>query len=131
MKTKFPLKPKSTSRIEQGQFWTVPLENGGFGCGVVLAKVTNQGKLDTRMFLAGLLNWFDDAQPTLHKIQGAPVIETGFAHIKSITETGGEIIGSGYVVLNTPREIQGTDATSTWGYNFISNLAGKHATINK
>jgi len=125
------LKPKSTDSIDQGQYWAVPLENGGFGCGVVLAKVSNQGKTDTRLFLAGLLNWFGDSQPTLNQIQRAPVIETGVAHIKSITETGGEIIGSGYEVLSTPKEVENTDSISTWGYNFISKLAGKHATVNR
>jgi hypothetical protein len=131
MSIEFPLKPKSTSHIEQGQFWAVPFENGGFACGVVLAKVSNQGKTDTRIFLAGLLDWFGNSQPTIKEIECAQVVETGFAHIKSITEGGGEIIGAGYQVLSTPREIENTDSFSTWGYNFISKLASKHATVNK
>lgn len=131
MSIEYPFKPKSTSRLEQGQFWAVPLEGNGFGCGVVLAMVSNQRKTDTRLFLAGLLNWSSNSKPTLSQIQRAAVIERGFAHIKSITETGGEVIGSGYEVLDTPKQIENTDSISTWGYNFISTLASKHATVNK
>jgi len=98
-------------------------------CGVVLAKVSNQGKTDTRLFLAGLLNWFGVSPPTPAQIQSVSVIETGFAHIKSITLTGGEIIGAGYVASNTAKIIENMDSINIWGYNFISKLASKHATV--
>ncbi|NIB41720.1 hypothetical protein HBA55_19095 [Pseudomaricurvus alkylphenolicus] len=130
MNIAYPFIPKSTSRIEQGQFWAVPLDNG-YGCGVVLAKLSNQGKIDTRLFLAGLLDWSGTDEPTLSSIENAVVIERGFAHIKSITETGGKIIDSGYVVCNFSKEVEDTDSISTWGYHFISKLAAKNAEATK
>ena len=131
MSIEYPLKPKSTSYLEQGQFWAVPLEQGGFGCGVVLAKLLRQGKTDTRLFFVGLLDWFGEAPPTLSQIKGANIIETGAAHIKSITETGSVIIGSGYNVVGIAREIEKSDFISTWGYNVITKLAERYVTVNK
>lgn len=131
MNIEYPLKPKSTSYLKQGQFWAVPLKQGGFGCGVVLAKLLRKGKIDTRLFFVGLLDWFGEEQPTINHIKGANIIETGAAHIKTITETGGAIIGSGYNVVGIEKEIENSDSIHTWGYNVITKLAGKYATVNK
>ncbi|MEP5837470.1 MAG: Imm26 family immunity protein [Marinobacter sp.] len=131
MSIDYPYIPKSTSHIEQGQYWAVPLEGGGYGCGVVLAKISNQGKTDTRLFLAGVLNWFGESHPTIESISNSSVIEHGAAHIKSVTETGGQIIGSGFEVSSVTPVVENNDSISTWGYNFITKLAGKYATVNK
>ena len=64
------------------------LENGDYGCGVVLAKISRQGKIDTRSFLAGLTDWLGNSLSKLKNINSATVIDQGYAHIKSVTETG-------------------------------------------
>jgi immunity protein 26 of polymorphic toxin system len=131
MGIEYPFTPRSTSHLQQGQFWAVPLEGGGYGCGFVLARRLNQGKTDTCLFLAGLLGWFGESPPTFENIKNATVLEKGFAHIKAISETGGEIIGAGYEVLDVPKEIKHSDSICTWGYKVISKLAGKYAAVNK
>lgn len=45
------------------------------------------------MFLAGLMDWVGDALPDSESIAGCSVLDNGFAHIKTIHVTGGEILG--------------------------------------
>ena len=56
----YPFVPKSNAYLRAGQFWAVPLSDGRFGCGRVL-DVPKSGDLhvpaNSRMFLAGLLDW--------------------------------------------------------------------------
>lgn len=124
---KYPIKPKSTSKMEQGQFWPVPIGGGRFSCGVVLALVaTNSGKKDSRTFLAGLLDWVGDMPPSAEKLDECAVLDKGFAHIKTITETGGELLGKLEINLGFPEVVSETDSINTWGYNSIAKKAAKH-----
>ena len=123
----YPLLPKSTARIKAGQFWGVPIEGRGFGCGVILAierKLT--GKRDTRRFLAGLLDWSGPKHPTSTQIVGRRVIAYGFAHLKTITENGGALIGEVEPWWEWPPEIQNMNNIPTWGYSVVSILAEKY-----
>ncbi|MFD7917200.1 hypothetical protein ACFV30_42120 [Streptomyces sp. NPDC059752] len=45
------------------------------------------------MFLAGLIDWFGTEPPRAVDIAGAALLEAGSAHIKTIQETGGVILG--------------------------------------
>ena len=45
------------------------------------------------MFLAGLLDWVGPRPPTDQSIAGAQLNAQGFAHIKTILTTGGEVLG--------------------------------------
>ncbi len=91
---RYPLVPKSTSSLRPGQFWAIPLDGGGFGCGRVLSlMIDDQGRLSRRLFVAGLMEWIGSEQPTPVSLAGARVIEPGFAHLRTITETGGQILG--------------------------------------
>ena len=88
--------PKSNAYLRAGQFWAVPLSDGRFGCGRVL-DVPRSGDLhvpaNSRMFLAGLLDWVGPRPPTDQSIAGAHLNAQGFAHIKTILTTGGEVLG--------------------------------------
>jgi hypothetical protein len=92
----YPFVPKSNRWLEAGQFWAVPLSDGGFACGRVL-DVPREPDLHVTvartMFLAGLLDWVGDAPPMAASIEGASLLAQGFAHIKAITTTGGAILG--------------------------------------
>lgn len=92
----YPFTPKSTSYLLAGQFWAVPMRDGRFACGRVL-QVTGDGhpwaSTSTRTFLAGLLDWSGDEQPTAESIAGASLLLQGKAHIKAITTTGGVVLG--------------------------------------
>ncbi|MCB1664119.1 MAG: hypothetical protein H7A02_01160 [Pseudomonadales bacterium] len=122
----YPIKPKSTSTMVQGQFWSVPIGDGRFSCGVVLALVEKSGKKDPRIFLAGLLDWVGPLPPSAEELDKCSVLEKGFAHIKTITETGGALLGKLEINLGSPEVVSETDSINTWGYNSIVKKAAKH-----
>jgi len=90
--------PGSNARLRPGQFWAIPLSTGRFASGAVLGVARREdGRIlapSNRAFLAGLLDWEGEGPPTADSIAGARVVAQGIAHIKTITETGGEIIGA-------------------------------------
>lgn len=88
---KYPFVPKSTKSLIPGQFWAVPLSDGTFACGRVIAL--KSGRYSARAFLAGLLDWHGSKPPTEEDIVGRKTLRQGHAHIKTIVETGGFILG--------------------------------------
>ena len=89
----YPFVPRSTSYLLPGQFWALPLSDGSFGCGRVI-ETTPRGEIGARTsFLAAVLNWHSSAPPTYEAIAGAKCLDQGSAHLKAITETGGNILG--------------------------------------
>ena len=93
----YPFEPRSNARLEAGQFWGIPLSDGRFACGRVLAvpRVPDPAyPVNARAFLAGLLDWVGDAPPTSETIAGAPLWTQGFVHIKAIRENGRLVLGS-------------------------------------
>ena len=149
----YPFVPKSNRWLQAGQFWAVPVSDGRFACGRVL-DVPREPDLHVpvarTIFLAGLLDWVGDAPPTDGSIAGADLIAQGFAHIKAITTTGGDVLGhrdldaDGIVparwrshegggtvwVYEGARRVGPSTAAdralplmTTWGYSVISVLA--------
>ncbi len=93
---RYPFVPKSNAYLRAGQFWAVPLSDGRSACGRVLDVPLLEDPhvpVNSRMFLAGLLDWVGPRRPTDESIGGARLIAQGFAHIKAILTTGGEILG--------------------------------------
>jgi hypothetical protein len=86
----YPLVPKSNAFLLPGQFWAIPLSDGRYACGRVLEIDRDHG---TRWFLAGLMDWCGEEAPTAESISGRTILEQGEAHIRTILETGGEILG--------------------------------------
>jgi hypothetical protein len=122
----YPFPPKSTSRLKAGQYWTIALRNGRFAAGVVVALRRNEGSLDRRTFLAGLIDWSGESPVMPKDIEGQVIRERGFAHVKTITENGGEIVDEINPCWGFPEEIPPTDLISTWGYGVIRVYAEKH-----
>lgn len=89
----YPFVPKSTAKLEPGQFWSIPLENGRFACGRVIQLRIENGKRDSRSFLAGLMDWWGRKPPTADRIAGCGVIVQGGTDIKTIQATGGQVLG--------------------------------------
>ncbi|MGH2317967.1 Imm26 family immunity protein [Planococcus sp. SE5232] len=146
----YPFRPKSNRFLLPGQFWAIPLENGTFACGRVIAI-----EPDSRTgFLTGLMDWIGDAPPLADDIKGCKVLAQGSVHIKTVHETGlnGMILGNlpltednikpfffksqvmfaedcllmrGYKVIGpaSKEESEKYDVFSTWGYSFIKVLA--------
>ncbi|WP_167546531.1 hypothetical protein [Stieleria maiorica] len=113
--------------MNPGQYWSIPVSGGRFGCGVVLALVEREGKADSRMFLAGLLDWIGDRPPASTDIANRPIVAERFAHIKMIHMTGGELIGEVSPWWGYNRSVPFNDDVPTVGYNVFSLLAEKQA----
>jgi hypothetical protein len=104
--------------MKPGQFWAVPLSDGRFGCGYVVSLDPSR-----RVgFRAGLTDWVGTAKPTAPDLRGHRVIEQGDAHLKTITEQGGEILG----YCEFPLPVVPDPRDHTWGYNVVRILAEKH-----
>lgn len=114
---RYPFVPKTTRHMKPGQFWAVPLSDGRYACGYVVA-VDRTRRVD---FVAGLTDWVGDAKPTAADLRGHRVIEQGQAHLKAITLQGGEILGC----CDLPLPVVPDPRDHTWGYNVIRILAGK------
>lgn len=92
----YPFEPRSTTHLEPGQFWAIPLSDGRFACGRVLEVPRAPDPLipvSRRVFLAAVLDWVDTALPTASSIAGADVLAQGFLHVKSIRTSGGVVLG--------------------------------------
>jgi len=122
-KPRYPFRPKSRKSLQLGDFWAVPMENGQFACGRVLALPVYERGIGMRtMFVAGLMDWVGGQPPSPGDLEGSSVLEAGNAHIKMITETGGEVLGRWPLgpedVSKAKQVIDGS-----WGFNFITRLA--------
>ena len=151
MAMKFPFVPKSTSHLEPGQFFSIELPSGGFGCGLVLQLKEKSGKRDSRQLIVGLTDWFGDSIPKAADAANSEVIAHGQVHVKTVGEVGGKILGivpigadrtplslsespgkncmlvRGYQFLRpaTIDEQSSLAVFSTWGYKIIQIIADR------
>lgn len=105
----YPFLPRSTSYLQPGDFWSVPLSDGRFACGRVLDTKATAGpddhddlglSLSTRVFFLGLMDWVGEVAPSTDSLAGAALLRQGAAHILTITTTGGEILGNRDLALD-------------------------------
>src|SRR5690606_11956695 len=89
----YPFAPRSTRSLKRGQFWALPLGEARFGAACVVGAHMNHGIASQRIFIAGVLQWIGSAPPTAGELAGRSIAEFAFAHIKTITESGGFILG--------------------------------------
>jgi hypothetical protein len=123
----YPFPPKSTRHLARGQFWSIPLTGDRFGAGCVVGTHMTQGKRSSRMFIAGVVRWVGDQPPTAQDLQGRGLIDFAFAHLKSITESGGLILGEADLrIEHAPAEAE-TLSMPTWGYGMPAILAQREA----
>ena len=125
-KMKYPFVPKSTAHLCPGQFWPIQLPSGRCACGRVLHLLSTNGKKETRLFLAGVMDWSGNQPPTPIDIQDARVVETRAAHIKTILESNGAITGYAAYDDGQPETVDFTDDILTGGYNVLNLLAKMH-----
>jgi hypothetical protein len=155
----YPFEPKSITYLRAGQFWAVPLSDGRFGCGRVLHVPSSSDPepslyLNTRTFLAGLMDWSGDGPPTAGAIAGCNLLDQGRVHVAAITDTGSKILGQRELELDglsgllevshrgggtvwlyeggrclraaTGQERQSLPVMSVWGRQVIALLAERH-----
>ena len=147
----YPFKPKSTAHIQPGDFWALPLSEGRYGCGRVIS-LKQPGETGARtMLLVGLMDWVGHEPPSAIALAGSRTVVQGEIHLRSIWETGGEILGHrpleeeqivpdfflsespgkncmlmlGYQVLRhaNDEEQRALPVFSTWGYLVIQRKA--------
>jgi hypothetical protein len=88
----YPFTPKSNRYLLPGQFWAVPLSDGRFGCGRVIA-VPGFGPKDRVGFFLGLMDWIGSEPPTYDSLAGVGVVTQAKAHFEAISKTGGSVLG--------------------------------------
>jgi len=89
----FPFIPKSNAQLEPGQFWSIPLSDGRFGCGRVLRIDRDRSYGARILFVGAVLDWVGDAPPTAEAIAGRPILGVGVMHVRGISYGGGAVIG--------------------------------------
>lgn len=92
----YPFEPKSNAHLVPGQFWGVPLSDGRWACGRVLAVKTESDAYfpgNSRTFLAALMDWEGDEPPAAERIAGGRVVAQGWAHVRTIRLNGRLILG--------------------------------------
>ena len=155
-RTAYPFEPKSIARLQAGQFWAVPLPDGRHACGRVLhvPSTADSLYLNSRVFLAGLMDWSGSEPPTSEAIAGRGIIAQGRMHVAAIRDTSSRIIGQRGLELDaitglrevshrgggavwlyegglrlrpaTAEETRTLPVMSVWGRQFIQVLAEKH-----
>ena len=149
----YPFTPKSTAYLESGQFWMFGLSNGLKACGLVLQLKILNGARDSRMFLAGLLDWTGTELPAMEILEKHALIAHGQAHVKTISENGGVVAGKigienssltipltldespnqncrlrkgfDFLGVATAEQQQSLESFKTWGYGTIKVRAEK------
>lgn len=69
----YPFVPRSTAYLEPGQYWAIPLSNGQYACGIVVAKLADMhdGKIKQITFLGALIDWVGDEPPDEESVRNA------------------------------------------------------------
>jgi len=151
---KYPFVPKSTAYLKEGQIISIPLSDGSYACGRILQLKVDGEKRDSRMFIAGLMDWHGSEMPCSEAISGAKILAHGQVHVKTVKECGAEIVGErdlgedniqiplsldqspgrncrlrrGYDLLDMASDMEQStlQVFSTWGYKVMKNLAEHH-----
>jgi hypothetical protein len=90
--SRYPFVPKSNRYLRAGQYWALPLRDGRFACGRVMA-VPAFGPRDRVGVVVGLMDWLGQGPPTSEQIVGRSVLEQAKSRFEAITNTGGEVLG--------------------------------------
>ena len=116
----YPFVPKSNTHLRAGHYWPIPLSNGRFSAGVVVAVPTKEqaplGAINLRSFIAGLLAWSGDAPPIDADLRDAELLAWGGAHVKMVALDGGQITGRIDRPLNQIRTLSHRMGGTVWVY---------------
>src|SRR5262245_49569999 len=92
-KMKYPFQPKSTAHLKPGQFWSVPLTDGRFGCGRVLQLGGALIPVKSRAFFGGLQAWVGEIPPSAETPLGSEFVRYGVIHVRAVSFANGAILG--------------------------------------
>jgi hypothetical protein len=125
---KYPFTPKSNSKLAPGQFWSIPLLSGKFGCGRILG-VPAFGPSDRVGVVVGLTDWVSDKLPTHETIAGSVILAYAATRFDTVLVTGGQILGfrdlaeDNLVEISLPGNGDVGSKSTVWGANTIANIA--------
>ncbi|MEU8820426.1 hypothetical protein [Actinoplanes sp. NPDC048796] len=126
----YPFVPRSNRFLAAGQFWALPLSDGGFACGRVMA-VPAFGAKDRVGVVVGLMDWTADVPPTYESIAGHGILEQAKSRFEAISSTGGQVLGvrpldlDGLVpVLFNEQHVGAVDRV--WGSLVIRDMAEQY-----
>ena len=87
-----PFTPRSNRNLLPGQFWAIPLLNGRFAVGRVMA-VPAFGAKDRVGVVVGLMDWSGSREPTESDLAGRKILAQGQSRYEAISKTGGQLLG--------------------------------------
>ncbi len=151
----YPFVPRSNAHLLPGHIWGIPLRDRRFACGVVVAVPTAEEAphhlINSRMFVAGLLDWVGEQLLAPPSVDDRRLLTWGFGHIKMIGANGGAVFGRRSVPLDqdgalngvshrlggtvglyqegrmvraaTPAEARDLPVIGTWGFTYVVRLA--------
>jgi hypothetical protein len=77
-----------------------------------------------------VVRWVGTEPPIPENLRGCVLVKFGYAHIKSITTTGGEILGSAEIDFGSAPEASDDYFLESWGYNIVRLAAQRLAREN-
>jgi hypothetical protein len=125
----YPFEPVSNRYLVPGQYWAIPLTDGRFACGRVLAvPAYEQSRV---LAVVGLMDWVGARPPNDGDLAGRKIVRFGLAHVKAINQNGGAILGLRPLALDgiEAPEIVDIDAVilenrmPSWGFGVIRRMA--------
>lgn len=130
--TRYPFVPRSNRFLIPGQYWAIPLRNGRFACGRVMA-VPAFGPADRVGVVIGLMDWVADVPPRQDQLSGHAILEQAKSRFEAITDTGGQVLGMRSLVLDglAPIKFDGDQVGAVhrvWGSRVIADLAEQYFT---
>src|SRR5438093_8162699 len=93
MERTYPLSPRSSRDLRIGDYWTVPLSDGTFGC-LQVTELQQSGPGSLKTLVAGVVDWRDAMPPSQSDLVGRRVLEQGLTRIEAFTEVGSRVIGN-------------------------------------
>lgn len=129
----FPFTPKSNAAVERGDYWVVPTRRGGwYGCGLVLWNGRSSGS--RVMICVGLADWCGPVAPTAEEVARFGIVDLGLAHVKTIADTGSQLIGASRFVRGPTEdelaERAGSLELPSWSRDYIElrlhSVFGRH-----
>lgn len=123
----YPFTPKSNRHLRPGQFWAIPLRDGRYACGRVMA-VPAFGPTDRVGVVVGLIDWCGDSPPSADDIAGCAVLEQAKSRFEAISNTGGEVIGerpldADKLTAVDPNDYSVGSKQTVWGWATIREYA--------
>src|SRR2546428_4812632 len=93
MERTYPLSPRSSRDLRIGDYWTVPLSDGTFGC-LLVTDLKQSGPGSLKTLVAGGGDWRDATPPSESHLVRRRGLEQGLTPIEAFTQVGSRVIGN-------------------------------------